>query len=262
MSTIWGSDHIKSRHIVYCGIDCMKKFCASLRERAKNIIDLEKKKNVTVNKRRIEIISGCNGMLYLCKRMLKFTKDKTYRQVRDHCHYTGKYRGAAHSSCNLKFNVPNEIPGVFHSGSSYDYHSVIKELENEFGGKLECLKEDTEKHKTFSVPIENQMTKIYKDGNESVETIAYKIKFIDSARFIGSSLKNPVDNLAKGIHKIKCKYCDCFLEYEIVKDDLIKCKYLYCNEDYLSNLDEALKKKNSRTHLGFLTMMSMNLFCC
>ena len=56
MSTIWGSDHIKSRHIVYCGIDCMKKFCASLRERAKNIIDLEKKKNVTVNKRRIEIL--------------------------------------------------------------------------------------------------------------------------------------------------------------------------------------------------------------
>ena len=188
MSTIWGFDHIKSRHIVHCGINCMKNFCASLREHAKNIIDLEKKKMLQLTKEELKLYQDVM-VCYICaKRMLKFTKDKTYRQVRDHCHYTGKYRGAAHSSCNLKFNVPNEIPGVFYNGSSYDYHFVIKELENKFGGKLECLREDTEKHKTFSVPIENQMTKIDKDGNESVETISYKIKFIDSARFIASSL--------------------------------------------------------------------------
>ena len=83
--------------------------------------------------------------------------------------------------------MPNEILGVFHNGAGYDYHFVIKELENEFEGKLECLREDTEKHKSFSFPIENQMTKIDKDGNESVETISYKIKFTDSARFIASS---------------------------------------------------------------------------
>ena len=51
-------------------------------------------------------------LCYICgKRILKkFAKDKNYRKVRDHCHYTGKYRSAAHSICNLKFNVPNEIP--------------------------------------------------------------------------------------------------------------------------------------------------------
>ena len=53
-----------------------------------------------------------------------------YQKVRDHCHYTGKYRGAAHSICNLKFNVPSEIPVVFHNGSNYNYNFIIKELAN------------------------------------------------------------------------------------------------------------------------------------
>ena len=55
---------------------------------------------------------------YICgRRILKmFAKDKNYRKVRDHCHYTAKYKGAAHSICNLKFNVPNQIPVVFHNG--------------------------------------------------------------------------------------------------------------------------------------------------
>ena len=62
--------------------------------------------------------------------------------------------------------------------------------------------------------------KIDKDGNESVATISYKWKFIDSARFVTSSFLHLVDNLAEVIPKIKCKdYCDCFLEYESAKDN-------------------------------------------
>ena len=52
-----------------------------------------------------------------------------------------------------------------------------------------------------------------KDGNESVVTISYKIKFIDSARFMATSSSHLVDNLTERIQKIKCKDCDCFLEY-------------------------------------------------
>ena len=58
---------------------------------------------------------------------------------------------------------------------------------------------------------------------------------------MASSLSNLVDNLAEGIHKVKCKDCDCFLEYEIVKVILIKCKCLSCNKNYSSKIDEKLK---------------------
>ena len=63
-------------------------------------------------------------------------------KVRDHCHYTGKYRGAAHNICNLRY---------------YDYHFIIKELVKEFEGNFECLGENTEKYITFSAPIKKKI---------------------------------------------------------------------------------------------------------
>ena len=118
--------------------------------------------------------------------------------------------------------MPNEIPKVFHSGSNYDYRFIVKELTHEFEKQFECLGENIDKCKTFFIPIEKKVTKIDQDDNESVVTISNKIIFIDSARYVPSSLPNLVDNLAKGIRKIKCKECDGFLEYESVKDNLIK----------------------------------------
>ena len=160
MSTICRFDHIEVKHTFYRGKDCMKKFCTSLREHAKNIIDFEKKKNATFNKRRFTITSRFKSMLYLWKNNLKmFANDKNYRKVRNHCHYAGKYRDASHSICNLKFNVPNEIPVVFHNGSNYDYHFIIKELANKFVGKFECVGENMEKYNSFSVPIEKKSQK-------------------------------------------------------------------------------------------------------
>ena len=70
--------------------------------------------------------------------------------------------------------------------------------------------------------IKKEIIEIDKDGKESVTTISYKRKFIDSGRFMARSLSSLVDNLTKGIHKIKCKDCDCFLQYERVKDNLTK----------------------------------------
>ena len=58
---------------------------------------------------------------------------------------------------------------------------------------------------------------------------------------------NLVDNLAEGIHKIKCKDCDCFLEYGSLKDNLIKYRCLSCNKDYSNKLDEKLKKRFKNT---------------
>ena len=108
-----------------------KKFCESLREHAKIIIDPEKKKILPLTTEKLKSHQDARNC-YICgKRILqKLPKNKDYRKVGDHCRYTDKYRGAAHSICNLKFNAPNETPVVFHNGSNYDYHFIIKELAN------------------------------------------------------------------------------------------------------------------------------------
>ena len=226
----------------------MKKFCEYLRENTKNIIDFEKKKMLPLTKEELNSHQDAK-VCYSCgKRILKkLSKSINYQKVRDHYHYAGKYRGVAHSICNIKSNVPNEVPVVFHNGSHYDYHFIIKELANEFEEQFECLAENTEKYKTFFIPIEKEVTNIDKDGNESVVTISYKIKFIDSVRFMASSLSNIVDNPAEGIHKIKCKGCHCFLEYESDKDHLAKYKCLSCNKDYSNKIDKELKKRFKST---------------
>ena len=94
-----------------------------------------------------------------------FANDKNYRKVRDNWHCTGKYRGAAHSICILKFDVPNEIPVVFHSGSNYDCYFIIKELATKSKGHFKCLWENTEKYKNFSIATENEKANIDKDGS-------------------------------------------------------------------------------------------------
>ena len=75
---------------------------------------------------------------------------------RGHCHFTGEYRGAAHSICNSKYSVPKKIHIVFHNGSNYDYHFIIKELAEEFKNQFTCLGENTEKYIIFTVPIEKR----------------------------------------------------------------------------------------------------------
>ena len=102
--------------------------------------------------------------------------------------------------------------------------------------------ENTEKYKTVTVLIEKEVTRIDKNGEEIPKKISYILQFIDSRRFIASSLWNLVNNLSEGIHKIKCKYrhddkncetcrtkykyCNCFLEYINFKDVLIEYKCL------------------------------------
>ena len=84
-------------------------------------------------------------------------KLEKYLKVKDHCHFAGKYRGASHNICNLRYKIPKEIPVVFHNGSTYNYHFTIKELAEEFKGQSECLGENTEKCITFSVPIKKNL---------------------------------------------------------------------------------------------------------
>ena len=71
--------------------------------------------------------------------MITDDDNKEYHKVRGNCPFTGKYRGAAHNISNLRYKVLKRIQVVFHNGSNYDYHFIIKELSKEFAGQFKCL---------------------------------------------------------------------------------------------------------------------------
>ena len=103
----------------------MKKFCGFLREHAVKIVNFKKKKMKLLTKEQQKSYENPK-ICCICKEKfeVKYLKDKIYRKVRDHCHYTGEYRGAAHNICNLKYSLPKEIHIVFLNGSNYDYHFI------------------------------------------------------------------------------------------------------------------------------------------
>ena len=143
---------------------------------------------------------------YICKEKPCMDKDdKNYtnkKKVKDHCHYTGKLRGAPHSICNLNYNVEKEIPIIIHN-ASYDTHFIINQLAIEFEGELNCIGDNMEKYITFSLPIKNEVNNY--DGEKKI--ITYKLKFIDSFRFMSDSLSNLVDNTSGIYNSIECKSC-------------------------------------------------------
>ena len=140
---------------------------------------------------------------------------KMIKKVKDHCHFTGKYRGAAYNNCNMNSKITKNIPIVFHNLSSYDSHFIIKEPANEFDVGLECLGENTEKYISFSVKINKKITKKDEDDNKNIVNIPYRLKFFDSYRFMMASLSDLVDNFSNGLHNKKCLDCRSGLEYMI-----------------------------------------------
>ena len=186
---------------------------------------------------------------YICKKEFNnngsagptsIERKKNYK-VKDHCHYTGKYRGAAHNICNLRYKVPTEIPILFHNSSIYDYHFIIKELVKEFEGNFDCLGVNTERYITFSVPLKKKIE------NRNVE-ITYKIKFIDSFRFISSSLSKVVHNLSEGIHNNKCANCKSNLDYIKTKNEKLILECYNCKQRYRKKFNKELIKRFASTY--------------
>ena len=219
-------DESKNKLNYYRCKDCMKKFCKDLKEHATRIINFEKKKIIPLTKEE-KINYNDQQIRYICKKEFDTTDKKNYK-VRDHCHYKGKYRGAAHYICNLRYKVPKEIPVVFHNGSAYDYHFIIKELVKEFEGNFDCLGQNTEKYIPFSVPLKRKIE------NRNLE-ITYKIKFIDSFRFISSSLsKLDYGRITKNKKLLlKCFNCNIYYKNKFNNDLMKKFKntYSFCNND-------------------------------
>ena len=114
-------------------------------------------------------------------------------RVRDHCHLTGIYRGAAHNKCNLQYRRPKFIPVVFHNLSGYDSHLFIKNL-GVTEGNINCIPNNEEKYISFSKDI---VVGEYTNKNGKIVDIKQQLRFIDSFKFVASSLDKLVENLDK-----------------------------------------------------------------
>ena len=112
-------------------------------------------------------------------------------KVRDHCHYTGLYRGPAHSLCNLRYKIPSYIPVVFHNLSGYDAHLFIREL-GAHTSVMEVIAKNKEHYISFSikVPVDS-----YVDNNGEEKDKLIELRFIDSSKFMSSSLDSLTKNL-------------------------------------------------------------------
>ena len=148
--------------------------------------------------------------------------------MRDHCHYTGKYRGPAHSLCNLRYKIPSYIPVIFHNLSGYDTHLFIKELGKD-SKNVGVIAKNKEDYIKFSVDV--VVDKHTDDeGNEKDKTI--ELRFIDSFKFMASSLDSLVNHLVKGGQRLKC-----FEDYNEVQYELLVRKGIYPYE-YMSSWDK------------------------
>ena len=151
------------------------------------IIDLESKNCDKINKAVEKVTWQIIIIRYLQKHFItEYTKDN----------YT----------CNLKYNVPNKKSIVFPNGSWYYYHFIIRHLAKEFQIEFNCLGENIEKCITFSVATRKKATRIDNNVEKITKAKSYRFQCIDITRFTGNSLSNPVNNLAEGVHKIKCNY--------------------------------------------------------
>ena len=130
-------------------------------------------------------------------------KKKNHSKVRDHDHYIGKFRGAAHLICNLRYSTQIDIPVFFHNGTNYDFNLIITELAKEFRSEMRCIPLNTNKYMSFSIPIKKEIKQNDKN-EEKKKVITYNLKFIDSARHMNRALSTLVDNLSE-INKCNCE---------------------------------------------------------
>ena len=121
-----------------------------------------------------------------------YKKELLTDKVRDHCHFTGQYRGAAHNSCNFQCRKPMILPVIFHNLQGYDAHLFIKQL-SAIPGELNCIPSTEEKYISFSKKIKVDEYKSRLTG-ESL-SLYFEIRFIDSFKFLQTSLANLVGNL-------------------------------------------------------------------
>ena len=157
--------------------DAMDVFISWLEEDVKAISNIEPKEMIFTEEDRKQF--NKSKICWICDEPLKNDK------VRDHCHFTGRYRGPAHNSCNLKYRKPKSVSVFFHNLSGYDSHLFIKNLGSpDEKENIDCIPNNEEKYISFSKTIR---TGHYINKKGEIKDKTFKIVFKDSLKFMSSS---------------------------------------------------------------------------
>ena len=155
----------RGKNVVYCFVEAIlneMNYCQKM-------IKGQFKKNLIMSVEEEETFQLTNSC-WVCDKLFDLGDDK----ARDHCHITGKYKGAVHWSCNINLKLSKKIPVIFHNLRGYDSHLIIKEISKTYV-KVSVIPNGLEKKKAF--------------------TIDKNLAFIDSMPFMNSSLDSLVKNL-------------------------------------------------------------------
>ena len=159
--------------------DIGQKFVEMLEEDIKRIkkeFDFSKKMISLTKEERCEFERA--KICWICQK--EFGESK---KVRGYCHFTGKYRGAAHNICNLQFKKPKFTPVFFHNLSGYDSHLFVKNL-GKSEGNIRCITNNEEIYISFSKEI---VVGEYENKKGEKVKIKHEIRFLDSFKFFGIS---------------------------------------------------------------------------
>ena len=184
------------------------------------LIIFKKLKMTTENEKNYQESQDC----WICNEKLDTDK------VRDHCNITGKFRGAAHSKCNLKLKIPKKLPIIFHNLQGYDGHLIFKELNNFNKIDIQVIPKTSGKYMNI--------------------VINRNIIFLDSHQFYKSSL----DSLASNLEDNNFKYL--LSELPPNKLETLKRKDAYPYEwvdSYEKFNNQELPSKESRITILFIT---------
>ena len=186
---------IYKKPVVYTGPNAAEKFCKHLEMETRDIYD-KYFKNVApmkITKADLDEWKQTN-VCHIYEKAISGSGDDV--KVKDHCHLTGKYRGAAHQNCNLKYKEPSFIPVVFHNLSGYDAHLFIKQL-GVSSGEINCIANTEEKYISFTkkILVDTVSKAVSEAVSEKEKDIYLNNRFIDSFKFMSSGLDSLVKNL-------------------------------------------------------------------
>lgn len=210
----------------FSGLTCIDSFVAELRsisnqvEMALNRVS--KPKLTEAEERRFQLSEHC----HICGK--KYEENDV--RVRDHSHLSGKFRGSAHSDCNLQYQETRYVPVVFHNLSHYDSHFIIMKLLAFCDGSVSAIPINEETYISF--------TKVFASNNKIKFQDFIKFRFIDSFRFLPSSL----DYLASLVPSGEKKILHSNFEHALDRVHLLEKKGIFCY-DYMDSWDRLDEKK-------------------